>query len=624
MNDEQIYCKTPEGERALVQRTRLVQRNLRNVLILVDGVATVAGLTRKLGDGNFLRASLAELLRGGFVESIEENQVRRGLDAANAPEGEPKTIPVPDLDDKPVSLPPQLESVLPAHSRWREELEDELPPAVPVTAPELPAYIGQAPRKPFWRRWFSAPELANMLTVELPATPEPEPVPKAEQERRPIKVRIKPIRRGVASEPRMGWPSRLVAALLAVAALAVIAVVVFPYDRFRPEVEERVSAWLGQPVSIGEVRFALTPRPGVTLERVRLGGEPGVVLGSVRLLASPFSLFSDKWRLGTAVLERPLIDQRAILALLDSRKSSAGELISVQRIDIEGAMVSIAGMGLENVSGTIDLTPQAGIDEIELRSGDGGLRLTALPQAGASLKLRLTGAGWRLPWRGGVPVESIEGEGVLNRNALRIDKLGLRTLGGTINGAGSVDWQQQVALSLQASYSRINLQKLLALLEPAARLQGDVSGKVGLRANASSFESTGRAISGGGPFSLERGSLEGFDLVEAVRTRSDNPIRGGATKLEDFSGSISLEGGSWRLSGLRGNSGVMTTAGYINQAGGKVNGVMDVQLRGSANQVNVPVAISGSLADPLLSARRRSVLPTTGEGAQGTDEGFGR
>ena len=342
MNDEQIYCKTTEGERALVQRTRLVQRNLRNVLILVDGVATVADLTRKLGDGNFLRASLAELMRGGFVETIEENHVRRGLEAVNAPEGEPHTIPVPEPDDKPVSLPPQLESVLPEHSRWREELEVEVDedaaPAEPMAALEPPTYLeSKVSKEPFWRRWVGKREQAKAQAISVPAAPDPEQARKTEPDRKPGKVRIKPIRRGVASEPHMSWLARLVVVLLALGALAVVAVVVFPYDRFRPEVEERASTWLGHPVKIGEVRFTLTPRPGITLERVRVGGEQGVVLGSVRVLPSPFSLFSDKWRVGTVVLERPLIDQRAILALLDSRKSPASDLISIQTSEHRGS-----------------------------------------------------------------------------------------------------------------------------------------------------------------------------------------------------------------------------------------------------------------------------------------------
>lgn len=522
-------------------------------------------------------------------------------------------------------MPPQVESILPKHTRWREELEEEpdevLPAPLVEPPPDPPAYIGASLKEPFWRRWFGARRSAAAPAESAPSAAVEREAP---PQRKPISVRIKPIRRGVASEPRMGWISRLVAALLALGALVVVMLVAFPYDRYRPEVEQRASTWLGQPVSIGEVRFALTPRPGITLDRVRVGGEQGVVLGSARVLPAPFSLFGNKWNIGTVVLDRPLIDQRAILALFDSRRAPASDAIDIRRVNIEGATFSVAGMGLEEVSGFVDLTPEAKIKEIRLRTGDGYIRLTALPLPGHGLKLALSSAGWRMPWRGGIPMDFIEADGRLTRNALRVDKMEVRTLGGTISGSGSIEWQQQVMLSMQANYARIDLQRLLALVEPVARVQGSASGKIALRAVATSFESTGRALSGGGPFSIERCSLDGFDLVEAVRSRSDNPIRGGSTKLEELSGTILLDAASWRLSGLRGNSGVMSTAGYLHQSGGKVDGLMDVQLRGSANQVNVPVAIGGSLADPQLTARRRSGPPATGEAGQGAEEAHGR
>ena len=68
------------------------------------------------------------------------------------------------------------------------------------------------------------------------------------------------------------------------------------------------------------------------------------------------------------------------------------------------------------------------------------------------------------------------------------------------------------------NYARIDLQRLMALVEPVARVQGSASGKIALRASAASFESTGRALSGGGSFSVERCSLDGFDLVAVSYT----------------------------------------------------------------------------------------------------------
>lgn len=615
MNDDQIFCKTPEGERALLQRTRLVQRNLRNVLILVDGATNVGELTRKLGDGGFLRASLGELVRGGFIETLEEHRVRRGLEAANAPEGEPKTIPVPDpVPPRPVELPPQVDSVLPEHSGWRvepkidlDDLEDEID-EVPV-AEEAPVEAQPQRSAPFWKRWFAKKTHAVERVAE-PAEPVAEvPLAPPTEPRPARKVRIKKIRRGPDVRP-VRWKSYLARALLLLLVAGVLGVVLFPYDRYRGEVEHRASAWLGQPVSIGSMRLALSAAPGIVLEQVRVGASPGVVLGSVRVIPYVTTLGDPSWKLGTVVLEKPVIDRNAILALLDERRSPLADSLRVQRVRIERATVSIAGASLDDVSGDIFVTPQAGISEVRLIGGNGAVSLSAVPEGKNALKLTLGTTAWRLPLAGGIPVESIDAQAVLTRDALRADKFDLRIFDGVISGAATAQWAQRVDLSIQARFERIAVQRLLAMVEPAARIQGTAGGRLTLRGNSDGLTTALRELSGSGPFKIDNGVFQGFDLVEAVRnSRSETPVRGGDTRLEQLEGNISFEGGKWRLGSLRGHSGALATFGHLNQAGGKLEGAMDVQLRGSANQVNVPVSITGTLADPVLKGRRGGGTP---------------
>ena len=45
-----IYAKTPRGEQVMRERGLIVQRNMRMVLILIDGKATVADLRAKTGN----------------------------------------------------------------------------------------------------------------------------------------------------------------------------------------------------------------------------------------------------------------------------------------------------------------------------------------------------------------------------------------------------------------------------------------------------------------------------------------------------------------------------------------------------------------------------------------------
>ena len=50
MDSNLVFAKTPTGDEAVRQSTRVVQRNLRMVLVQVDGKMTVEDLTAKIGN----------------------------------------------------------------------------------------------------------------------------------------------------------------------------------------------------------------------------------------------------------------------------------------------------------------------------------------------------------------------------------------------------------------------------------------------------------------------------------------------------------------------------------------------------------------------------------------------
>lgn len=67
MDENLVYSKTSAGEEAVRQRTRVVQRNLRMVLILVDGKTTAGELALKVGNPQLVEQSLRELEEDGFI-----------------------------------------------------------------------------------------------------------------------------------------------------------------------------------------------------------------------------------------------------------------------------------------------------------------------------------------------------------------------------------------------------------------------------------------------------------------------------------------------------------------------------------------------------------------------------
>ncbi|HNM21278.1 MAG TPA: hypothetical protein PKJ66_02185, partial [Rhodocyclaceae bacterium] len=72
MDQNLIYAKTPSGDEAVRQSTRVVQRNLRMVLVQVDGKLTVGELATKIGNPKMVEQSLRELEEGGFIAPVLE------------------------------------------------------------------------------------------------------------------------------------------------------------------------------------------------------------------------------------------------------------------------------------------------------------------------------------------------------------------------------------------------------------------------------------------------------------------------------------------------------------------------------------------------------------------------
>ena len=72
MDPKLVFAKTPIGDEAVRQSTRVVQRNLRMVLVQVDGKMSIEELTSKIGNPRLVESALRELEEGGFIAPTVE------------------------------------------------------------------------------------------------------------------------------------------------------------------------------------------------------------------------------------------------------------------------------------------------------------------------------------------------------------------------------------------------------------------------------------------------------------------------------------------------------------------------------------------------------------------------
>ncbi|MEW5890077.1 MAG: hypothetical protein AB1768_13765 [Pseudomonadota bacterium] len=614
MDKNQVYIKTAAGEEAVRQRTRLVQRNLRNVLIMVDGYSTVGELGERFGDSGVVQAALQELEQAGFIETFER-RIMREMGASGAMTS---PLELPPEDTPPVSAEeaqPRARAtetadiVTPEHGSLQDHLHASVPPLPQALAARVLAKPDEGIELPAIEALTLPPRTAAQTRPQAEAAPEAGSNGKwmhwlgrmknaAKKERPPKeeKITIKPVRRGRRAVNWLGLAATLVIVLPLVAFLGLM---LYPLDDYRGELERRLTEAMGRKVSIGRLAFAVSPRPRLQASDISIGG----VLHAATAYALPDlpSLFAKRKTFKELSLERVDVGEGGVVVL---GRLNGGTVLALERIVLAGASVAFDDARLEGVGGEIEFGASGAVSKIVLHAAEGRLKLELSPK-GRGYSALLTVRNWTMPFAPGLTVESLDGSGELGERSLSLAKAEGRFYEGLLSGTGVIDWAGEVRVAGEGELRRANLAKLLPALSPEMGGEGELSAQLRFEAKAQRFDKLREGLRLSADYEIRRGRINRIDLAEAVR--SGVPTRGGDTKFEQLSGSLTLVPQSQRLSDLRLLSGLMRATGAVAVGKNKqLDGAMTVEIRGSASVVRSPVIFGGTLADPVLSLNRNA------------------
>ncbi|KFB76017.1 MULTISPECIES: AsmA-like C-terminal region-containing protein [Candidatus Accumulibacter] len=607
-----VFAKTPAGEEAMLQRTRVVQRNVRMVLILVDGNATVAELCDKTGNAPITQNALLELEHDGFIERrIEKNSVWRhakdsptGIvatairavsefstfgDNAAAPVEEPvsddqkgRSIPLPDSESRgshpsraPLSLTPQPSLSGGPLSGAALQPQQETTVARPAATAEA------EPAKP---------SLVDRLkAIARPATENDEPA-------------LKPIRRG-RRRWSLTWSLGLLLGGLSLCAVLFLLALFFPYANYLPEVEAGLAQSIGQPARIDRMRVSVYPRPGLLLVNVRLGeGSEGLEIAEVRLQPELQTLRADKILFREAELSDVRLSVATIsnLSRMLASVASPSARVGVQQLTISNAAFSFSELAIDEMDGHCELSTDHHLESISLRSRDRALLLKLNPSE-RGLTVQIDAIAWRVAQGSPFLFDSLNVKGVIEGSDWVIDSFESRIFDGVVRAAMILRDGQQAAIAGELSFERINARKLGEALGIGSQFQGEAHGKLKFSANSASWPGLPAALQASGNFTMRRGRLGGIDLPEAVRRSLSTPATlGGWTRFEELSGAITVTPDAFLFSRLALNAGLMQSSGQIELTRKlQLRGRMDVQMRGQADHSSRSILISGPLKSPL-------------------------
>lgn len=603
MNDDVIFRKTPAGAEAIRERTRLVQRNLRMVLILVDSVANVGVLKHLAGDAAIAESSLAELEGMGLVE-------RAAPESAASPNAEPEAeaaaetaIPtsIGDIGPEtqwPASIFPEqaaygVDSIIPMETAGASAtVQESLATSGPAKPSVLSGIFGGKKESPkdevdFEQTVFDFGD-GDISSGALGSAAAAEP------------------------EAKRAWRPKIRVKALALSVVAVfVAVIVWQlfirsYDAYRPEFERALSAIVDDSVTIGKVRVSYLPAPAILLDDVKVGSPDHTTIAAIHLASEPWSFLGDHHRFRRVTLDGMHVRDADLPKLAKWLSPGRMTNVTVDRLDIANLTLELGPETVTGLAGEIELGGQASIEKVAFRSSDGTLWAEAKPAAGAWM-ISLVTNGWKAPVKPAAFFSKFDVHGRLVPGRFTISQLTAHVCDGLIVGSGTVDWQHQPAMSLSLDVQHVGANCLLTELGAPALLDGQTDAGISMTAAAPSFHDLSKTWQLDGKFGISRGALKHIDLADALRNRaSESATRGGSTPFEQLQGTVSVTDRIVRVGSSRMDAGLMQASGQatVSRQQGAIAGSINAELRGSAGVVRAPIAISGSATEPELKAAR--------------------
>lgn len=395
--------------------------------------------------------------------------------------------------------------------------------------------------------------------------------------------------------------------ILLLLAAAVVLPFLIPVKSYIPTLQTRAAERLGEPVAIGALRFRLLPAPVVTLEDIRIGPQEDVRIGALRVhpelwtLTAPVKVLRRVEVEGVTV-DAPLLQRLARLA----QQTDGPKTVAVREISVRNVKLAFGDFRWEPLRADLWLDPQ-GLRLVEAGTEDGSLQVHLVPE-GARYAVTLEGHNWKLPLKPSLRFDELRGKGTLDAAGLSLPELEGRLYGGELAAAGSIGWKDGIRIEGEARAAGVEIEPVVRMLSQSVALSGQLhaAGRFHLAATeagrlAESLRATFR-------FEVKKGVLYNFDLAGAVRSLASDGTRGGQTSFNELAGTVHLVGKTVRLRDIRVASGLLEADGNVDIAANRsLSGRLNVEMKGTAGLVSVPLELGGTLGDPVLFPNRAAL-----------------
>ena len=336
-------------------------------------------------------------------------------------------------------------------------------------------------------------------------------------------------------------------------------------DTVRAQVEQQLSARLGQPVKIGSLGASLFPNVAVDLHDVSVGQPEALHLGRVKVLTGIRALFGETIDIREIAVSngRPGGSQPGFT--FDLTASVLGDRLEVPSLLVKTPTTAITGRGALNSIANLDGTFDVASEQLDLNElfaigatlappsrADGG-RAQPTRTSPMHIVVRTTAPRVRF---GAYEFSDLTTTIDAAPSRFVLDRLTLGLFGGKFDGTVRADTRAPVPLlNLAGTLTGVDAAELLKLTGSAGGITGKVDATVALTGAGTDGPTLMRSANGTIQTTVVNGTMPHLDLVRTVVLAFGKPSgaapEGSGTAFDRMAGSFALSRGTLRTEDLR-------------------------------------------------------------------------
>jgi len=370
-----------------------------------------------------------------------------------------------------------------------------------------------------------------------------------------------------------------------------------PMNSYVPSIEKLASAHIKEPVSIGSMHLSILDGFKIILQNVKIGTTQDVRIEKVSLSAEVASLFADVKVIHGIEGDSATMAGEVLPRLHKWLEASVADRnLRIDRLVVKSIKLDLRNAKLTPFNADIKLSQEGAIEKAVLSSTDAKLNIELVPHDN-QIDIALAAAkGWVPPIGPQIEFTDLTLKAIATRDQIRVEKFDALLYGGAATGSAVIAWGGQWAIEGEVATERIGLQDLMAVFTHDAKSTGHLQSKLRYSMSSQTLATLFDSPKVDGSFEIKKGDVDGVDLVRALQSGGRGVTQGGATRFEEISGTLALQGGRYQYRNVRLASGLLSSSGAFDVFPTKdVSGRIQIELRSQAAQIKGNFIVDGDL-----------------------------